>query len=82
VDDSMPCARGTREGSPGPYCSHCDLLVGLDGLHVIGVDARARRLTEVCLTQCGSTTPGVVTRQRSVHHYRQLHRRRTIRSLS
>ena len=28
----MSCCRG------GGYCDRCDVLVGLDGLHVIGVD--------------------------------------------
>jgi hypothetical protein len=30
---------------PGGYCANCDLLVGLDGLHVLEVDAGSALLT-------------------------------------
>jgi len=42
VADSMA---GCAAACPGVYCSNCDLLVGLGGLHVIEVDVGDRRTT-------------------------------------
>ena len=36
------CAR--CDADDNPYCENCDRLVGLDGLHVVGVEDRAGRL--------------------------------------
>lgn len=40
--DSMA---GCADACPGAYCCNCDLLVGLDGLHVLKVDVGDRRTT-------------------------------------
>ena len=36
--------RAARDSCPAAYCGNCDLLVGLDGLHVLSVDAGGERL--------------------------------------
>ena len=52
-----------RVSCPTSYCDNCDLLVGLDGLHVIAVQAGTDRLTvtvESAPELMGCTTCGVV----------------------
>jgi hypothetical protein len=45
VADSMSCSRASGEDVSGLYCSCCDLLVGLPGLHVVAVELARSRLT-------------------------------------
>lgn len=45
MNDSMSCSRASGEDASGLYCSCCDLLVGLPGLHVVAVELARSRLT-------------------------------------
>lgn len=68
--DSMA---GCADVRPGSYCSNCDLLVGLDGLHVLHVEVGARHTTvtvESAPAVMGCRSCGVV----AVSHGRRDHR--------
>ena len=39
------CCRGEGASAPDSHCDNCDVLVGLDGVHVVDVDTDGGRLT-------------------------------------
>jgi len=45
MSEPTGCCRAEVAGAPGAYCRNCDLLVGLDGFHVVDVDGGDGRLT-------------------------------------
>jgi transposase len=68
----MLCCRGVSAGGPRSYCDNCDLLVGLDGFHVIDVEPGDGRLTvmvESAAGPVGCPGCGVV----AVSHGRRVH---------
>lgn len=69
--DAIPCARSTCLAAAG-YCSNCDLLVGLKGLHVVDVDVEGpglRVTVESAPEPMGCPSCGVlaVSRGRRLH---------------
>ncbi len=70
MTDPMPCCRVV--GSARRYCSNCDLLVGLDGLHVVEVSDCGNRVlvtVESAAGPVGCKSCGVIaaSRGRRVH---------------
>ena len=59
MSDAMSCAAASCPGGTGGYCANCDVLVGLDGLHVVAVDVGRSRLT-VTVTVTVESDPGMV----------------------
>lgn len=53
MSESMACNRARPRSAPSCYCSRCDLLVGLEGFHVIGVSEHAGVVRVVVETPAG-----------------------------
>jgi transposase len=63
MSEPMSCCLPTSAGTRGSYCQRCDLLVGLDGFHVVAVSVEDDRLTvdvETAPQLMGCRTCGVV----------------------
>lgn len=54
VIQTMPPVTRVRPRATLVYCDHCDVLVGLEGLHVVEVD----RVHDVVVVTVGSATDG------------------------
>lgn len=55
MSEPIGCCRSASGAAPAAYCSRCDLLVGLDGVHVVGA-----RLADEHLEVTIETEPGPV----------------------
>ena len=72
MSEPTGCCRAEVAGAAEPYCRNCDLLVGLDGFHVVDVDAGDGRLTvtvETTPAPAGCPGCGVVAHS----HGRRVH---------
>jgi hypothetical protein len=72
MSEPMSCCLPASEGTRGTYCQRCDLLVGLDGFHVVAVSVEGDRLmvdVETAPQVMGCRTCGVdaVSRGCRVH---------------
>lgn len=72
MSDAMSCAAATCPSGPGGYCANCDVLLDLDGLHVVAVDVGRPRLTATV-----ESAPGLVgcpdCRAVAASHGRRVH---------
>jgi hypothetical protein len=72
MSEPTGCCRAESAGASESYCHSCDLLVGLDGFHVIDVEAGEGRLTvmmESAPDPVGCPACGVL----AVSHGRRIH---------